>query len=160
MSAIAGFIKLAKAALNGLKTAASDGAAPGATSDGYYDYLRQNGQRVSEYRWDGFLLATLLVCLQQKNGIDLMKSEYDELAANLTKARNATHFIFTPAHKSAFSSRLDPKLFSESEVRDYFNQFNQTSEQWAGAAMLDGVVALQSCLSALDDDSVAVFSIS
>jgi hypothetical protein len=45
-----------------------------------------------------------------------MKSEYDELAANLAKARRTTHFIFTPAHKSAFSSRLDPKLFSESPL--------------------------------------------
>jgi hypothetical protein len=53
---------------------------------------------------------------QKRARIDLMKSEYDELAANLAKARRTTHFIFTPAHKSAFSSRLDPKLFSESPL--------------------------------------------
>jgi hypothetical protein len=67
MSAIASFIKLPKAAIDGLRTAASDGAAPEATSDAYYDYLRVNGEQVSEYRRDGFVLGAPLVYLQQKN---------------------------------------------------------------------------------------------
>ena len=102
---------------------------------------------------------TLLIYLQQKHGIDLMKSEYGTLASDLTKARHATTFLLTPAHKSAFLTRLDPKLFSEPDMRDYFNEFNQRGEQGVGVAMVDGIAALQRSLAALDDDSVIVLSI-
>jgi hypothetical protein len=49
---------------------------------------------VAEYRWSGYVLATLLPYLEEKHQIDLMKSE--ELAAFLTNTTRATHFIFTP----------------------------------------------------------------
>ena len=57
------------------------------------DYLSTNGRAVAEYRWSGYVLATLLP-LEEKRQIDLMKSE--ELAALLTNTTRATHFIFTP----------------------------------------------------------------
>ena len=53
------------------------------------------GAAVAEYRWSGYVLATLLPYLEEKHQIDLMKSE--ELAAFLTNTTRATHFIFTPS---------------------------------------------------------------
>ena len=50
---------------------------------------------VAEYRWSGYVLATLLPYLEEKQQIDLMKS--DELAAFLTNTTGTTHFIFTPS---------------------------------------------------------------
>src|SRR3979411_1517208 len=99
MSAIASFIKLPKSALEGLRKAVASGTD--------YDYLRANGREVAEYQWSGYVLATLLPYLQQKHQVDLMKSEYDELAAFLTNTTSATHFIFTPSQRTAFLNRLE-----------------------------------------------------
>ena len=149
MSAIASFIKLPKSALDGLRKA----AVPkkrflGAPKDTYYEYLRKQGREVAEYRWSGFVLVTLLPYLQQKHKIDLMKSEYAELATFLTNARRATHFI---------SRQLDPGLFSEDEMRQYFNEFNATNEQEIGRAMLDGVAVFRESLGSLDHHTVVIF---
>ena len=152
MSAIASFIKLPKSALEGLRNAAVAG------TDN--DYLSVNGHEVAEYRWSGYVLATLLPYLEEKHQIDLMKSEYDELAAFLTNTTGATHFILTPSQRSEFLNRLEPRSFSEEKMRQYFNEFNATKEQEIGRAMLDGVSALRESLRQLEDTSVVVFSIS
>ena len=160
MSAIASFIKVPKSALDGLRKAAvPQKRLFGGSKDTYHDYLREHGHEIADYRWSGFVLATLLPYLQEKHQIDLMRSEYDELAAFLTKARKATHFILTRAQASAFLSRLDPRLFSEGEMRQYFNEFNATDDQKVGQAMLDGVVAFQESLKQMEDESVVVFNI-
>lgn len=151
MSAIALFIKLPKSALAGLRQAAASGAV--------YDYLKANGSEVAEYRWSGDVLVTLLPYLDEKHQIDLMKSEYGELAGLLTNATDATHFIFTPNQRAAFGDRLAPKLFSQDEMCQYFNEFNATNEKEIGRAMLDGISAIQQCLVQIDDDSVVVFAI-
>src|SRR5215471_17874272 len=105
MSAIASFIKLPKSAPEGLRAAAANGST--------YDYLNGKGSEVAEYRWSGYVLATLLPYLQEKRQIDLMKSEYDELASIITSATGATHFIFTRYQRTAFLDRLESKLFSK-----------------------------------------------
>ncbi len=88
-----------------------------------------------------------------------MKSEHDDLATFLTKNRQATHFIFTDAHRQACLDRLTPESFSERELCGYYNEFNATDESEAGRPMLDGIRALRQSLSTLDKDSVIVFSI-
>jgi len=151
MSAIASFIKVPALVLEGLRHAAVGG------SD--HDFLIANGREVAEYQWSGYVLATLLPYLQEKHQIDLMESEYNELAAFLTNTTGATHFIFTPGHRTAFLNRLEPALFSEEEMRQYFNEFNATSEQEMGRAMLDGVNALHQSLLRIEEGSVVVFNI-
>lgn len=100
MSAIASFIKLPKAALDGLRAAAVPKKRHfGAPRDLYPDYLQQHGQEVADYKWSGHVLATLLVCLQKQHQIDLMKSEFDELSTFLSQSRGATCFILTDTHK-------------------------------------------------------------
>jgi hypothetical protein len=152
MSAIASFIKLPKSALEDLRNAAANGTE--------YDYLSVNGREVAEYRWSGYVLATLLPYLQEKHQIDLMKSEYDEVAAFLTNTTGATHFIFTRSQRTAFLNRLEPGSFSEEEMRRYFNEYNETNEQEIGQAMLDGISALHESLGQIQDNSVVVFMIS
>jgi hypothetical protein len=121
MSAIASFIKVSKSGLDGLRNAAGNGTD--------CDYLIANGHDVAEYRWSGYVLGTLLPYLQEKHQIDMMKSEYDELAAYLTNTTGTTHFIFTPSQRTAFLKRLEPKSFSEEEMCQYFNEFNATNER-------------------------------
>jgi hypothetical protein len=151
MSAIATFIQLPKAALDGLRQAVAQGR--------YRDYLQQQGRTVADYEWSGYILATLLPYLQEVHQIDLMRSEHDDLATFLTERQQATHFIFTDAHRQAYHDRLDPQSFSEEQLRDYYNEFNETEEPDAGQPMLDGIRALRQSLGAVDEGSVIVFSI-
>jgi hypothetical protein len=151
MSAIASFIKLPKAALEGLRQAVASGTD--------YEYLRANGSEIVEYRWSGYVLATLLPYLQEKHQIDLMKAEYDDIAGLLTNTTDAAHFIFTPSQSSAFLNRLDPSLYSQEELRDYYNAFNETDAPEIGRAMLDGIAAFRDSLRQLDGASVIVFGI-
>ena len=136
MSAIASFTKLPQSALTGLRSAAASGADDA--------YLSANRSEVAEYRWSGYVLATLLPYLEEKQRIDLMKSEYDELAAFPTDSTGATHFIFTPNHRTTFGNRLEPTSFSEDEMRQYFNEFNATNEKEIGRAIWTALVLLES----------------
>lgn len=159
MSAIASFIKLPKTALDGLREAAIPKKRFfGSPRDTYPDYLQRHGQQAADYKWSGYILATLIVCLQKQHQIDLMKSEFDDLSTFLSTSRGATCFIFTDAHKRAFLSKLDGQ-FSEQALCDYYNQFNGAAETDAGKPMLDGVHAFRRSLSTLDEGSVVVFSI-
>lgn len=159
MSAIASFILIPKSAINGLRDAASPKKGWfGPPKDTYHDYLAKHGREVANYDWSGYILATLLVYLQQQQ-IDLMRSDQDQLSKHLTQTRGATHFIFTSAHKQAYLSKLIPESFSEPELRNYYNQFNACNEPEAGTPMIDGICAIQQGLQALDDNSVIVFSI-
>jgi len=159
MSAIASFIKLPKTALGGLREAAIPKKRLfGSPRDTYPDYLQQHGLPVTDYKWSGFVLATLLVYLQKQQQIDLMHSDFDELSTFLSKSRGATYFIFTSAHKQAFLAKLDGE-FSEQALCAYYNEFNGSAETEAGKPMLDGIRAARQSLSALDDSSVILFSI-
>jgi len=158
MSAIASFIKLPKTSIDGLRAA----AVPtkrffGSPRDTYHDYLRQHGQEVAKYKWSGYVLATLLPYLNEQQ-ITLMRSDYDELGTFLSKTRSATHFVFTNGHKDAFLTRLGGE-FSEEALCAYYNEFNGTHETEAGKPMLDGIQAMRQSLSALDENSVIIFSI-
>jgi hypothetical protein len=161
MSGIAYFTKLPKAALGGLRQAAvTQVSGSVGTFDSYAEYLNRYGQSVSEYQGAGIVFATLLIYLQQEKNIDLMKSDYDELARALTKTRQSAHFIFTEAHKVSLLNELNPQLLTGTELGEFCNKFNETSDPHAGAAMLDGIIALQICMTSIDGDSVVVMSIS
>ena len=150
MSAIASFTKLPRTSLSGLCEAATQG--------GFETFLRQQGKPVANYKWSGYVLATLLPYLDEHQ-IQLMKSEHDDISTFLSQTLQATCFIFTDSHRQVYASRLAPESFSEAALRDYYNDFNATDEFDAGKSMLDGIRALRQSLSALDGDSVIVFSI-
>jgi hypothetical protein len=145
MSAIASFIKLPAAAAEELRM-------------DYDQCVEERGQEVADYGWSGYVLATLLPYLQEHD-IDLMHSSYDALATRLCQAREATVFIFTPAHREAYLPKLSPAQFSGDELRDYFNEFNGCTEPEMGQAMLDGIAALQESLASLDADSIVLLTI-
>jgi hypothetical protein len=159
MSAIASFIQLPTSALAGLRTVAVPKKTFfGSTRDKYGEYLQQNGRPVAEYPWSGYVLATLLTYLDAR-GIGLMNSEHGELSTFLTNARGATHFVFTHDQKLAYLDKLSGP-FSQDELRDYYNEFNDAAEADSGKPMLDGITAFRDTLAAIEKDSVVLFSIS
>ena len=97
MSAIASFVLLPRAALPGLRAAATQSA-----NDTYWDFLQQTGREVADYQWSGHVLATLLCWLNEEHQVNLFKSSYDELANFLSKERGHTHLVFTNEQKTAY----------------------------------------------------------
>jgi hypothetical protein len=159
VSAIASFIQVSKSALGGLRGAAIPKKTwLGKRKDTYWDYLKQYGRETAQYEWSGYVFTTLLPYLEGRK-IDLMHSEYDELSKYLSQTRGATTFILTEAHKQAYLSQLAPDSYSEAELRDYFNEFTESSDLEGGKPMLDGIRAIHRSLQALNANSVIVFSI-
>src|SRR3569833_2232042 len=148
MSAIASFFRLPLSAVDGLRS--------GASGAGYYRFLIENGAEVVNFKASGYVFATLLPYLQERE-IDLMTSEWDELSGYLTQARGATHFVFTAEHRSRCLDALDAQSYNEVELRDYYNDFNGCNDQQAGIAMLDGIKALQKGLASLSDGQIILF---
>ncbi len=140
---------LPEAALHDLRRAARDG---------YHGFMHRQGRKTYNGT-SGDTLTTLLPCLQEEHQIDLMRSDFDELSAFLTRERGATHFIFTQAHKRAYLDKLDPQSFSEEKLRDSYNKRNAAHDPEAGKQMLDGVKLLRESLAALNEGSVVVLSI-
>jgi len=157
MSAIASFIQIPKTAIEGLRLAAAPPKKKlfGSSRDNYWDYLRENGKEVAEFRWSGWVYNPLLVYLQEREEIDLEHSAYDELAEFLTKARGVSHLILTDEHKKAYLTKLEAQ-FSEDTLRDYYNEFNAAHEDEVGKPMLDGIRCLSECLSGLDENFIVV----
>ena len=130
----------------------------GELPDDYESVLERDGRAAVECYLSGYLFATLLPYLREQ-GIELMRSPFDRSLRPLCQARDESIFILTPSHKYAYLDRLDPVLFSATELCDYYSAFNASSEPDVGQAMLEGISVLQQSLEALDDDSVIVFSI-
>jgi hypothetical protein len=161
MSAIASFMLLPRAALEGLRRAAVPKKRLffGPTQDTYWDFLEKNGKEVGDYRWSGYVLATLLCCLEQDHQINLLKSPYDDLGDFLSKARGNSHVIFCNEHKNVYLEKFDQAQFSVEKLRDYYSNFNEVDAPDAGLPMLDGVHSIQRSLAQLDETSVVILII-
>jgi hypothetical protein len=162
MSAIASFVQIPVSAIDGLREA----AVPkkrwiGAPKDRYWEFLRVHGRETAEYRWSGYVYNTLLLYLEETHGINVTKSEYDELAEFLTKARHVSHAVLTPALRDAYVNRLDPELFPAEEMIAYHDEFTGRDEgnEYLIQAMKDGIVALRQSLSQLEDGYITLFII-
>lgn len=159
MSALASVAVLPKSSLPTVREAAVPKKSLfGKSRDVFHEVLAQQGRTVGDYRWSGYVLATLLPYLEEARGISLMKSQFDELATFLSEKRQVTLFIFTEEHKKWLAD-LDPVKFTEAELRDYYNQFNATEEPGAGRPMLDGVRFIRDALAAVDEATVGLLCI-
>ena len=150
MSAIATFHLMAKASVDGLKTVAVGQLAA---------FLDSNAREVVQYDWSGWVFGTLLTYLDEERNIDLTKSSFDDLCALLTSNLGATCFVLTHEHLLSFESKLDPHDYREAELRDYYNDFNETDEPDAGRPMLDGIRSLRDALRQIDDKSIVLLRI-
>jgi hypothetical protein len=158
MSAIASFLRLPVSSLEELRiTAVPKKRFFGGVRDDMPHYLARHGAAVAEYRWSGYVIATVLVYLKEL-GIDLMRSNYSELVNHLSKSRGTTILVLTNDQRVQHSDSLQ-RAFSEEELCTYYNQFNETTETGAGRPMLDGILALREALGAIDADSVVLVTI-
>jgi len=102
MSTIASFYRLPISVVDGLREAFTPRrrwlSRPRYSSN---DYLRQHGRQVVEYPWQGYVLATLLIFLQEEHQVDLLNSDYRTLTDDLAREANVTVIMLTQAHKQS-----------------------------------------------------------
>jgi hypothetical protein len=159
MSAIATFILLPKSAIDDLRDASVTKMLFGKPRDGYWDFLSERGQKLEEYDGSGYILATLIPYLYQEKDIDLGKSELDDLATFICNVRGTSALILTIQDREKYLPQLKPDLYSETELRVYFEEFNETKNEESGKAMLDGIALFHANLSKLTSDSFILLTI-
>jgi len=160
MSAIATTTVIPIAALEVVKAAAPPRKSfLGGKKDGFPTALAQHGRALEVFEGSGYLLATVLVYLDEKHGIDLMHSRHDEVASAITKARGSTFFILGEEHLS-HAGKLTGIGTSVDELAGYFNAFNEAQEgPEIGEAMRDGIRFLARALEAVTPGNVVLLAI-
>ena len=157
MPAIASFIRLPNSKLGLLREA----AVPRRRfllppKDRYPGFLAKHGEEIAVYDHRADFIGTLLCYLQERAGIDLMRSDEEELAAFLTGVRGGTTFVFTERHRR-FKPLLEEMRFSGSELSSYYQEFNEeVLEPGADAAMFEGIRALRTALAGTDENHVVL----
>lgn len=151
MSAIADFILLPRTALPHLAEIAGD--------PGYRDFLRSTGVAAVDFRGSGWVFNTLLSFLSKQVGMNSRNFEFAKLSGELSAATESLQEIYAAKEKTEYFVKLDPDLFSQQVLTDYFNRFNGTKEPDAGKAMLNGLGALRDALARVDDSNVLLLSV-
>lgn len=159
MAAVAEFYKLDKSRIPELRESARRRRRLfRSAEDRYFSFLEESAERLKSYDWSGYVYATLLPYLDERN-ITLMSSEFDDLGAELTELRESTHFILTAEHKNNHLAELDSALFNKEELAKYFEEFNGETWPDAGDAMLNAISVLRDNLEQVDDGSIVIFAI-
>jgi len=126
-------------------------------SETFDSVLSTNATTVIRYGWSGYVLATLLVYLEDQ-GINLMDSAYGDLGTLVSEAREVTSFVLTPEHRR-FLDDLDPARYEPSTLQSFYEEFNQTSADGVGPALVDGIALFRDALSRVDEQSVGLLII-
>lgn len=130
----------------------------GKRQDHYWEFLSAHGREIGHYDWSGWVLATLLPYLHE-NDIDLDQSELDDLSAFLCAVRENSVFILTARHREKYLEKLDPAHYSESELHDYYVEFNEVEFDEAGKAMLDGITLIRKSLEEVTPQTFVLLEI-
>jgi hypothetical protein len=131
----------------------SDGGA-----DEFWDVLARETSTRIEYGWSGDLLVTLLRYLDEQ-GIDLMRSDHDQVAASISRTRESSVFVLTSDHRARYVARLDPSAFDGAVLRSYYEEHKEPAAEGVEYALLDGIAFLRDTLALLRSTIVAVLII-
>jgi len=121
-------------------------------------FLQTHAKPLTEYDGSGYVYSTLLEYLAEK-GIDLEESEYALLASEMTDNHYELCTVLTNEHKAAYLKQLDLANFDEHELKDYYNEFNDTDENEAGSFMLEAIRVLQFNLREADETTIVMLTL-
>lgn len=126
------------------------------TIDNYWNYLDANSKKLGDFNWSGYIFANLLIFLEEKKGIDLLKGKYDDIANSIVEKRQNSTFIFTYEHKQAYANKLNADHFSVNELIEFNKEFSEESDPQLAEAEIEGIKALRSHLELLADDNQVI----
>lgn len=164
MSAIADFRIIETSKLNDLKANAEikiqKGFLSKKTIDTYWDYLNLNSKKLKDFPYSGYVFAELLIFLVESKGIDLLKSEHDDVVNSIVNKRQNSTVILTYGHRRSFLTKLIAEEFSVEELIAFNKDFSGNDDpEWARAE-IEGIRALHDSLGQLSgDDQVVLLSI-
>ena len=118
------------------------------TSDEFWEALGRRPITRLEYGWSGHVLSTLLPYLDEQ-GVDLMHSAHDQVAATSSPGREVSVLVLTSDHRERYVARLDPSAFDGATLQRYYEELNETAADGVDAAMLDGIAFLRDTLEPL-----------
>lgn len=121
--------------------------------DNYWDYLNTNSKKLKDFDWSGYIFANLLVFLEEKKGIDLLKGKYDDIANAIVDKRQNSTFILTYDHKQKYLTNLSPDKFTLDELIEFNKDFSEEDDPELAKAEIEGVKALRDNLDLLTDDN-------
>jgi hypothetical protein len=164
MSAIANFRLIETSRLNDLRDNAEIKVEKKLFSkkviDNYWDYLNANSKKLKDFDWSGYIFADLLIFLEEKKGIDLLKGKYDDIANQIAERRQNSTFILTFDHKQKYLSELSPDKFMVDELIEFNKDFSEQDDPELARAEIEGIKSLKENLELIVDDShVVILSI-
>jgi hypothetical protein len=127
--------------------------------DGIESHMLKEGKALVSYPWPGYIMGTLLVYLQEKWHIDLITSDFTDLGFILTILRGRSSFLLSSAHKHTYLEYLKPAMYSESELRAYYEAFNERKNEQSGKAMLDGIASIRTNFFYVNSESFIILTI-
>lgn len=122
-------------------------------------FLKTHAIFLPDYKWSGYVLVPLLVFLEERASVVLMRSSYDDFANFLSESLGCTAFVLTQEQRGMYLAKLEASGFSSEELERFYNEFNETLESGVGKAMLDGITALRDALKAAGESTVVVLTI-
>jgi hypothetical protein len=160
MSAIADFRLIEKSKLDDLNKAAEiiikKGFLKKTVADNYNLYLDSNTKRLKDFDESGYIFGNLLVYLQEKKEIDLLNSDYDGIANEISKKRGNSTIILTKNHRDKYSDLLIPEKYSLDDLIAYNVEFSEDNDPEFAKGELKGIRALRDSLNAIPDDNYIV----
>jgi hypothetical protein len=160
MSAIADFRLIETSRLNDLRDNAEIKVEKKLFSkkviDNYLDYLNANSKKLKDFDWSGYIFADLLIFLEEKKGIDLLKGKYDDIANQIAERRQNSTFILTFDHNQKYLSELSPDKFTVDELIEFNKDFSEQDDPELARAEIEGIKSLKENLELIADDSHVV----
>jgi hypothetical protein len=153
MAASTNFTRLPKDDLPELVEAAADD-----DPQAFQAFLAANGTSVADFDYDGEIFSALLPILSEDYDIDLETSE-NETVADIAEAIESLVFILSFADQKKYLERLNPENFTESELRELYEDFTEEEDEESGEAMLAAITALHQALAEADADHVVVITV-
>jgi hypothetical protein len=130
----------------------------GGHKDEFPNVIKRIAVAHADFGHSGIALVTALTYLDA-NGLNLMKSKHDDESSFIGKARGCSCFILTHDMLTLFARHMASNRPNIEDLQRYYNDFYETSEPGAGEAIANGFTYLESVLSSLAEDKIAVLQI-
>lgn len=126
------------------------------TIDNYWNYLNSNSEKLRDFKYSGYIFANLLIFLAENKEIDLLKSEYDDIASAIAERRQNSTIILTYRHREAYLHKLETNKFAMSELIAFNKDFSEDVDPELANAEMAGIEALRDSLDHLTSDNQVV----
>lgn len=151
MAAFAAFHVISRADVKRLVAAADS-----SNAEDFGDVVDEVSREQGDFDWSGYTLVFLLEYLYTSGA--LVKIGFDEAERQLTSAVSTGAYLLTP-EAIGDDRRLDPELFSGTEISAYFDELGVGFPE-SGEAGLEGIGILSGYLNRLEPEDVLLILVS